>query len=158
MTVEDIFTANAPRKLAYRLQIGKPLYVSDRAAYLGDDDVFSGADMFYPVLDLVRDVRNDLHGSAVVAARPFALDDGGIDFAGSAAVLAHDRLVDEALVVPQVQIRLRPVAGDKYLSMLEWAHGSRVNVDIWVHLYDAHPVAAAFQQYAERRGGDSLSK
>src|SRR5918996_1573807 len=59
------------------------LDVADRAADLGDDDVdvVGLGDQADAVLDLVGDVRDDLHGAAEVVA---------------AALLADDRVVDRA--------------------------------------------------------------
>ena len=158
VAVKNILPADTPRKLTYRLKIWKSLNIAYRAADLGNDDIITGADMLDPVLYFIRDMRYDLHCCAVIASRAFALYYGGINLAGGTAVLSQDRLVYETLIMPEVKISLRAVSGHKDLSMLEWAHRPRIDVDIGVHLYDAHPVTAALQQYTERRGGDPFSK
>lgn len=158
VAVKNILPADTPRKLTYRLKIWKSLNIAYRAADLGNDDIITGADMLDPVLYFIRDMRYDLHCCAVIASRAFALYYGGINLAGGTAVLSQDRLVYETLIMPEVKIRLRAVTGHKDLSMLEWAHRPRIDVDIGIHLYDAHPVTAALQQYTERRGGDPFSK
>jgi hypothetical protein len=69
--------------LADRLEEGQRLDVADRAADLDDDHVGSAVarDAPDPLLDLVRDVRDDLDRAAEVVA---------------AALLGDDRLVDAA--------------------------------------------------------------
>ncbi len=62
-----------PLKLADGLDEGLPLDIADRSANFGDDDVGLLADAIDFFLDLVCDVRDDLHGAAVVAAVALAL-------------------------------------------------------------------------------------
>ena len=62
-----------PLKLADGLDERLSLDVADRAADLGDDDVGLFGDAMDLFLDLVRDVRDDLHGAAAVAAVALAL-------------------------------------------------------------------------------------
>ncbi len=74
--VEDVLGADLAPELADRLEEGLRLDVADRAADLGDDDVAVGgfphsADAF---LDLVRDVRDHLHGRAEVLAAALLAD------------------------------------------------------------------------------------
>ena len=62
-----------PLKLADGLDEGLPLDIADRSANFGDDDVGLFADAIDFLLDLICDVRDDLHGAAVVAAVALAL-------------------------------------------------------------------------------------
>src|SRR5437867_12926172 len=68
--VEDVLGAGFPPELADRLEKRERLDVADGAADLADDDVGIGrlSDAPDPLLDLVRDVRNDLDGRAEVFA------------------------------------------------------------------------------------------
>ncbi len=70
MQVEHVLGPGLAAELADRLEEGVRLDVADRAADLGDDDVAvrrlpHSADA---LLDLVRDVRDHLHGRAEVLA------------------------------------------------------------------------------------------
>ena len=68
-------------ELADRLQERERLDVADRPADLGDDEVHVAGlgDQRDPLLDLVRDVGDDLHGGPEVVAAALAADDGVVD-------------------------------------------------------------------------------
>ena len=55
-------------------------------------------------------------------------------------------LVDEALVVPDVEVGLGAVLGDEDLAVLERAHRPRVDVQVRVELLRLHPQAARLQE------------
>src|SRR5687767_9078465 len=106
--VDDVLGAGLATELANRLEVRKRLDVPDRAADLGDDDVRvrhrgHAAD---PVLDLVRDVRDDLNRGAQVLPFAFLADDGVPDRTRRVIRVAREVLVDEALVVADVEIGL----------------------------------------------------
>ena len=77
------------------------------------------------VLDLVGDVRNDLHGPAEVVAAPLLLDDRQVDLAGRPVVVARRDRVGEPLVVAEVEVGLGAVVGDVDLAVLVRAHRAR---------------------------------
>src|SRR6185437_10384434 len=89
--------------------------VADRAADLGDDHVglrvVTGLQA-HAALDLVGDVRDDLYRVAEVFAAAFLGDDGGVDLSGGDVRGLAQVDVEEALVVPDVEVRLRAVVGD----------------------------------------------
>ena len=68
--VEDVLLSDLAPELADRLEERQRLDVADGAADLGDDDVGGLRDRAAPDarLDLVRDVRDHLHGGAEVVA------------------------------------------------------------------------------------------
>jgi hypothetical protein len=66
-------------ELADRLQERQALDVAHGAADLDDDEVVAVGLRLDHLLDLVGDVRNDLHGAAEVVAPPFRGDHVGID-------------------------------------------------------------------------------
>ena len=70
--VEDVLRADLAPELADRLEERQRLDVADGAADLGDDDVggLRGGAAADARLDLVRDVRDHLHGRAEVVALP----------------------------------------------------------------------------------------
>ena len=83
MQEEDVVPADVMADLPGGLEERQRLDVTDRAADLGDDDVDVGAlatrtalaHCENPILDLVRDVRNHLHGVAQIVAAPLLGDD-----------------------------------------------------------------------------------
>ena len=156
--VEDVLGPDLAPELPDRLEERQRLDVPHRAADLGDDDV-GGRDLLRPVdprLDLVRDVRDDLHGGAEELALALLAQHRVPDRAGGVAGVAREVLVDEALVVADVEIGLGAVLGDEDLAVLERAHRARVDVQVRVELLGRDGEAARFQEAAERGGHDAL--
>ena len=109
-----------------------------------------------PVLDLVGDVRDHLHGLAEVGAAPLLGEHRLVDRAGGRVEFAGERHVDEALVVPEVEVGLAAVVGDEHLAVLEGVHRAGVDVDVGVELLHRDPQAPGLQQPPERGGGEAL--
>src|SRR5439155_24559492 len=102
-------------ELTNRLEERQRLDVPDRATDLADDNVGgarhgAGANAR---LDLVRDVRDHLDGRAEELALPLLAQDGVPDRACRMAGRTRQVLVDKALVVSDVEVRLRSVLGDE---------------------------------------------
>src|SRR4051794_9251127 len=158
--VADVLGARLAAELPDRLQERQRLDVADGAADLGDDDVavarLRGATD--PLLDLVRNVRDHLHGRAEVLAAPLLTDHALPDRAGGVVRVPREVLVDEALVVADVEIGLGAVLGDEDLAVLEGAHRSGVDVDVRVELLNLHFQSTRLQKAAQRRCRDALPK
>ena len=132
---EHVLPADVVAHLPGGLQERQRLDVADRAADLVDDDVDVGpAHPDHQVLDLVGDVRDDLHGVAQVVPAPLLGDHRRIDLAGGDVGVRGEVHVEEALVVPDVQIGLRAVLGDEDLAVLERVHGAGIHVQVRVQL------------------------
>jgi hypothetical protein len=158
--VADVVAAFVLAHLADRLEERQRLDVADRAAHLGEDDVGLGllGESVHAVFDLVGDVRDDLHSAAEEVSAALATDERLVDRAGRDVAVAGERLVDEALVVAEVQVRLGAVVGHENLAVLEWRHRSRVDVEVRVELLDRHFEASCLEQPAERSGRDALTE
>ena len=128
--------ADVDRELPDRLQERQRLDVAHRAADLGDHDVdvLRLADQPDPVLDLVRDVRHDLHGAAEVVAAALLADDRVVDRAGGDVRGPRGVRVGVALVVTEVEVGLGAVLGDEDLAVLERRHRPGVDVDVRIEL------------------------
>src|SRR5262249_42910620 len=109
------------------------------------------------LLDLVRDVRNDLDRRAEVLPPALLADDGVPDRSCGRVRSGAEVLVEEALVVADVEIGLGAVLGDEHLTVLEWAHRAWVDIDVRVELLDVDLQATCLQQPTERRGGDPFA-
>ena len=158
--VEHVVATELVAQLADRLEEREALDVADRAADLGQHDVDVGRlrDAQDACLDLVGDVRDHLHRLAEVVALALLADDGVVDAAGGVVRGARRVLVDEALVVPEVEVGLGPVLGDEHLAVLVGRHRARVDVDVRVELLHAHLEPVRLQQGPERGGGDALAE
>src|SRR5262249_14899006 len=83
VNVQAVLLANVQGELADRFEERQSLDVAHGSADLGDDDIdVLGGQAVNGRLDLVGDVRNDLHGTAEVVAVSFLLDDALVDLAG----------------------------------------------------------------------------
>ena len=157
--VEDVLPADVLAKLPDRLEEREDLDVADRSADLGDHDVdVFGRQRDDSVLDLVGDVRDDLHRLTEVRAVTLLREHRLVDRAGRRVALAVQRDVDEALVVTEVEVRLAAVVGDEHLSVLEGVHRSRVDVDVGVELLQCDSQAPALEQSSEGRGCEALAQ
>src|SRR5699024_7944939 len=111
-----------------------------------------------PVFDLVGDVRDDLHRVAEVLASPFLGDHGGVDLSGGHVGRAGQVAIQEALVVPDVEVGLGTVLGDEDLTVLERVHRPRVHVEVRVELLHRDLQTAGDQQLSEAAGSQPLAQ
>ena len=158
MDIQHVFPSLLRRHLTDGLQIRLALDVTNRAADLRDDHVrLSVIHGVQPPLDLVGHMGDDLHRAAQIAALPFPVQHRPEDLSGGNGAVAGQRLIHEALIVSQVQIRLRAVVGDEHLAVLVRAHGPRVYIQVRIELLVSHPQTALLQQPAQRCRADALS-
>ena len=160
MNVEGVLLPLLQAHLTGGLQKGLALDIAGGAADLGDDHVRLSLlpQAVDKALDLLRDVRNHLHRLPQVLAPPLLVQHVPVDLPRGQVGKAVQILVDKALVVPQIQIRLAAVLGDIDLSVLIGAHGSRVHVDIGIQLLRGHLQPAAFEQPPQGRRRDALAQ
>ena len=84
--------------------------------------------------------------AAQVVSPPLPVQNGPVHLARGDGGVDGQVLIDKPLIVAQVQVRLRPVVGDKYLPVLVGAHGAGVHIEIRVqllHCAPADPAASA---------------
>ena len=149
--VERIVLADFLLDLADGLEERLALDIADRAADLRDDDI-SAVRLCHIVdalLDLVRDVRDDLHRRAEVVAAALLVQHRPVDLARRDVGVLRQVDVDEALVVAEIEVRLRTVVRHEDLTVLVRAHRARVDVDVRVEFLDRDFDAAALQQTTE---------
>ncbi len=126
--------AHFDTQLANRLQERLRLDVTHGAAHFHQGHVGIAGALDDATLDLVGDVRNDLDGCAQVIAATLAANHVFIDAAGGEVVVLGHPGADETLVMAQVEVGLGAVVGDEHLTVLERAHGARIDVDVRVQL------------------------
>ena len=153
---DGILLADLILELADGLQEGLALHVADRAADLDDGDLVLAA--VEAALDLVGDVRDDLHRAPAEVAAALALEHRAVHAAGRHVRNARQALVDEALIVAEIQVGLRAVVRDEHLAVLDRVHRAGVDVDIGVELLHRHGITARLEQPAERGGRDPLAE
>ena len=159
MQEEAAVPADLVPDLADRLQERLGFDVPDGPAHLGDHHVdVVAAHLQDAGLDLVGDVRDDLHGVAEVGTAALVRDHRRVDLAGGDVRLTRQVGVEEALVVPDVQVGLGAVVGHEHLAVLEGVHGARVDVEVRIELLHHDPQTAQFQQAAEAGGSQTLAE
>ena len=136
--------------LADRLQERQRLDVAHGAADLDHGDVGPLGAEPDAGLDLVGDVRDDLHRAAQIVAATFLADHALVDLAGGEVVVPTHTCTQEALIVAQVQVGLGAVVGDIDLAVLEGTHGARIDVDVGIELDHGDAQAARLQQRRQR--------
>ena len=158
--VDDVVAPDVLAHLADRLEEGEALDVADGAADLDDDDVRAAVagDALDALLDLVGDVGDDLDRAAQVVAAALLGDHRLVDAAGRHVGELGEVLVDEALVVPQVEVRLGAVVGDEDLAVLVRRHRPRVDVDVGVELQDGDGESAGLEDAPDAGGGDAFAE
>jgi hypothetical protein len=72
--------------------------------------------------------------------------------------VAGERLVDEALVVTEVEVRLAAIVGDEHFTVLERVHGARIDVDVRIQLLHRDPQATQLQQAPQGRRSEALAQ
>ena len=161
---EAVLAADVVADLAGGLEERQRFDVADGAADLGDDHVGThavGVRLGHDPdarLDLVGDVRDDLHGVAQVLAAPLLGDHGRVHLAGGDVGAADQVGVEEALVVADVEVGLGAVLGDEHLAVLERVHRARVDVEVGVELLHGDVQPAGLEQAAEAAGRQSLAE
>ena len=115
-------------QLADGLEEGLRLDVAHRTADLHQGHVGVAGTLDDATLDLVGDVRDDLDGCAQVVAPALTAQHVFVDATGGEVVVLGHAGADEPLVVPQIEV----VMGDEHLTVLERAHGARIDVDVRV--------------------------
>ena len=146
MHEERILRAELQAHLANRFQERQGLDIPDRPANFHDHDVHAFGDFADAALDLVGDVRDDLHGFSQVIAAALPGENGFVDAPGGPVVVARQFNVGEALVVPEVEVRLRSVVRDENLPMLKGAHRSGIHVQVGIDFLDGDFEAATFEE------------
>src|SRR6185436_16941507 len=154
--VADVIATQFQPHLPDRLQERQRLDVAHRAADLDDRHLgFAGAALDEG-LDLVGDVRNDLHRAAEVVAAALLLDHRLVDLAGGEVVGAAHLRALEALVMAQVQVGLGAVLRDEHFAVLKRRHRPGVDVDVRVQLDVGDADAARLEDRGKGGGGDAF--
>ena len=160
MDVEDVPRPDLVAELADGLQERQAFDVPHGAADFGDDDI--AAHLFRHLVhagfDLVGDVRDDLHGAALVLAGSFLVEHALIHLSGGEVVELGEVGVGEALVMTEVEVRFRAVVEHIDLAVLVRVHRAGVDVQVRVEFLHDDLQAAQLQQGAEGGGGKAFAE
>ena len=161
MHEEHVLAPELVANLTGSFDEGLTFDVTDGPANFGDDHI--GPWLFvrlkaHAPLNLIGDVGNDLHSVAQVFATAFLADDLLVYLAGCDVGCLRQVDIQEALVVPDVQVGLCTIIGDEHFAVLEGVHGARIHVQIRIQLLHHHAQSAAGKQVAKRCGGKTFTQ
>ena len=109
-------------------------------------------------LDLVGDVRDDLHRLAQIHPVALVLEHLLIDLSARCRIGTAQLGVGEALIVAEVEIGLGSIVQHVHLAMLIRAHGAGIDVQIGIELLECNGQSAILQQGSQRRRGEALAE
>ena len=156
--IDAVVAAELDTELADGFEERQRLDVTDRAADLHHADIRAVGAELDAALDLIGDVRNDLHRGAEIIAAPLLRDHALVDAAGGEVAVAAGRGAHEALVVTEIQVGFGAVLSDEHLAVLERAHRARIDVDVGVELDHRDLEATGLENRAQRGGGDAFAQ
>ena len=157
--VERIAPTHSRTHLTYRLEERLTLDVADRTPDLDQHDVRRTLvpRAKHELLDDVRDVRHGLDRTPEVIAATLLPEQLRVHLARRDVRVVRQLDVDETLVVPQVEVRLAPVASHEHLPVLVRRHRPRVDVQVRVELLHRDRQPSALQDAPDRRRADPLT-
>jgi hypothetical protein len=158
VNIERVVATDILAELTNRFEKRQAFDVADRAADLDERDVNVlriGADR---VLDLVGDVRNDLHRSPEIIAATLLADDALINLPGRPVRVPRRQCVGESFVVAQIQIGLCAIVGHVHFAVLVRAHRARIDVDVRIELLQGDRVAVPLENGADRSRRQSFAE
>jgi len=142
MDENGVLPAHFVAELADGFQEGKAFDVAYGSADFHDGNVEPFRGFADEILDLVRDMRDDLNGFAQVVAASFPGNDGKVNLSGCQVVALSHPCGGKSFVVAKIKIRFRAVVGDEDLPVLKRAHRPRININIRIQLLIRHPKPA----------------
>ena len=145
-------------QLPDRLQKGLRFNIADRAADLDQGDIGLARALDNTAFYLIGNMRDHLHRGAQIIAAPFLIDHILVNAPGGVIIALAHAGAHKALIMAEVQVRLRAVMGHIHLAMLKRAHGAGVDIDIRVQFQKGDLQAARLQDRAQRGGGDPLAE
>ena len=140
-------TTELPLQLADSLEEWKTLDVTYSTTDLGNHKVelLLSATALHLALDLVCDVRDNLHCLAKILTTTLLLNNLAVDAACCEGVPTCSLDICETLVVTEVEIGLVTIDCYITLTVLLWVKSTRRNVDIWVEFLDCNLVSSRLQ-------------
>src|SRR4029077_5801272 len=111
-----------------------------------------------------RDVRNHLDRLPEIISAALLRQNCFVDAPRGPVIVAGKFSVRESFVMPQVEVRLRSILGDKHFSMLKRAHRAGIHVEVWIAFLERDFETATLEKttdgggcYAFSQGGNNTA-
>ena len=143
MDQDCIVRTNLVHELADGLQEWLALDITNRTADFDDGNlsISGGVVAVKTTLDLIGNVGNYLYSAATVIATTLLRQNSPVNLTCGYIGIFSQTFINETLVVAKIQISFRTVIGNEHFTMLDWIHGSRVNVDVRIKFLHGNFVA-----------------
>ena len=154
--IDADFIAELPDGFKERLGFN----IADRSSDFNDGD-FRLIGLVIPMefaFDRVGDVRDDLDSASAIIAMSFLGENFLVDLACRDIGVLVKVLIDETFIMSQIKVRFRPIVRDEDFTMLDWRHGSRIDVEIRIELLHGDLVSSRLEKTAEGCRGDAFAQ
>ena len=101
-------------------------------------------------------MRNNLNSTTEIVTTTFFRQHVGIDTTSGEIVTTRHGRANETLIMSEVEVGFRAVIGHEDLTVLERAHGTRINVDVRIKLEHSDLKATGFQNGSQRCRSDAF--
>ena len=148
MQIKGVIFSYLFTHLTNRFQKWQALDIADCAADFGNHHIgiVFAADIINPFLDLIGDVRDDLHGTAEIVAFAFFVDDRPVNLACGHIGTLGQVDIDKPLVVTEIEVGFAAVIRYKNLAVLIRTHRAWVDINVGIEFLNRDLHAPAFQQ------------
>jgi len=143
--VQGMLAPQLHTHLANRFQERQRFNIAHRTPDLNHSNISPVGTYFDVANDFIGNVRNNLHRGPEIIATTFLADHALVNLAGSEIIaLAHGG-AHETLVVTKIEVGFGAILGNKYLAVLEWAHGTGIDIDVRIKFQQGDVEATRFQ-------------
>jgi hypothetical protein len=143
--VEHVIVPQFETHLTNCLEVRQRFDITHGTADFDQHDIGPVGAVEHRVLDFIGDMRDDLYRCAEVITAPLLGNHAFVDTAGRVITALRTMHPGKPLVVPQVEIGFGAIIGNIDLAVLEWAHGSGIDIDVRIQLYHGYAESACLQ-------------
>ena len=148
MNVQTVFSPDVKRKLPYRFKEREPFYISYGSAefYNNNIQIFPSGNSFYKSLNLVSNMGHHLNRLAQIITSALFANYRVINPSRSEIIFFPYSQRCETFIMSKVQIRLSSIIGNIDLTVLEWAHCARIDIEVGIYFLNGDFQAPTFQE------------
>ena len=135
MNINYFFWTKLNTHLPDRLHKWKRFNISNGSSNLYKTYIGIIRSFFYAIFYFISDMRNHLYSCTKIITSPFFSDHRLINPSSSKITVPACFSSNKTLIMTKIKISLSSIRCNKYFSMLEGTHCSRINIYIWIEFY-----------------------